>query len=70
MNEEEFLKKLGSNIKTIRKEKKLSLDQLAKHGFEKANLSRLEAGKSNPTILTLFRVSNALEAPIRLFFED
>lgn len=71
MDEQEFLKKLGLKIKTLRKERKLSLDALAKqHGFEKANLSRLESGRSNPTVITLFKISAALQVSVHKFFEE
>jgi len=69
-NEElEFLKKLGSRIKRLRNERNISLNELAgQHGFEKASLSRLESGKTNATIVTLLRLSVALNVPVEYFF--
>ncbi len=32
--------------------------------FEKANLSRIEAGRTNPTVSTLYKISQALETTI------
>ena len=32
--------------------------------FEKGNLSRIEAGRTNPTISTLYKISQALEISI------
>ncbi len=69
LSEEEFLKDLGLQIKAIRTAKSLSLDQLAAgYGFEKANLSRLEAGKANITLRTLFKLSVALNVTVDQFF--
>jgi transcriptional regulator with XRE-family HTH domain len=67
--EEEFLKKLGSRIKEIRKTQGLSFNKLsADHGYEKSSLSKLEAGKANATIKTLFRLSVALNVSVDQFF--
>jgi len=71
LSEEEFLKKLGLKIKAIRTAKGLSLDQLATgYRFDKASLSRLEAGKSNITLKTLFKLSLALNVAAGQFFTD
>ena len=68
-SEQDFLKKLGSKVRSIRNERKLSLNQMAElHGFEKAGLSRLEAGKTNITMLTLFKLSAALNVKVTDFF--
>lgn len=32
--------------------------------FEKGNMSRLEAGRTNPTITTLYKISQALNVKI------
>ena len=48
----------------------MSLNQLANQfGFEKASISRLEGGKTNATVLTLLRLSEALEVPLDTFFK-
>jgi transcriptional regulator with XRE-family HTH domain len=71
LSEEEFLKNLGLKIKAIRIEQGLSLNKLAKnYGFEKASLSRTEAGKSNITLKTLFKLSTALNVSVSRFFTD
>jgi transcriptional regulator with XRE-family HTH domain len=36
--------------------------------IEKANLSRIESGITNPTVLTLFKMSKAMEVGITDFF--
>jgi transcriptional regulator with XRE-family HTH domain len=62
---------LGARIKKIRTDKKLSQYELSLLcGFEKANMSRLESGQSNPTILTLFKISEALNIPMEELFKE
>lgn len=53
---------IGKRIKQIREEKGISQQDLAaKCDFEKSNMSRIEAGKTNLTIKTAYKISNALE---------
>ncbi len=69
MENEEFLVSLGSRIKQIRREKKISQVNLAaKCDFEKASMSRIESGKTNSTILTLRKISKALEVDVSELF--
>jgi len=57
-----FLKKLGEQIATIRKEKDIKQVELSSRlNIEKANLSRIEAGNTNPTILMLRKICKNLE---------
>lgn len=61
MTEQQLYKKLGMRIKELRTERNLSQVQLAVEcDFEKSNLSRIEAGRTNPTIGTLFKISKGL----------
>ena len=61
--------KVGKCIQEIRYKKKISQQDLAaKCNFEKSNMSRLEAGKVNPTLATLEKISNALEVNITELF--
>jgi transcriptional regulator with XRE-family HTH domain len=71
MSKEIFLTKLGANIRKVRKERNLSLDKLAALcDYEKANLSRIESGKTNTTIITLHKISQVMEVPLCEFFKD
>ena len=71
MSKEQFLAKLGTKIRKIRKEKNLSLDKLAALcDYEKANLSRIESGKTNTTIITLYTLSKVMEVPLCEFLKD
>jgi len=66
MDKDDFLKRLGHNIKTIRESKGISQQQLAAEcNFEKSNMSRIEAGNTNPTIYTLNKIANAMGIEIK-----
>ena len=70
MENRKFQEALGQRIKRIRLEKNMSQTLLASQcGIEKANLSRIESGQANPTVLTLLKISAALEVPVAEFFK-
>jgi transcriptional regulator with XRE-family HTH domain len=53
--------KIGQRIRELRESKGISQQNLAADcDFEKANMSRIEAGRTNPTISTLYKISQAL----------
>jgi putative transcriptional regulator len=61
MTEKELLKRLGLRIKQLRTEKGLSQADLGiEIDVEKSNVSRMESGKFNTKIITLFKVAKAL----------
>ncbi len=65
MNEQEYIQKLGECIKQLRKKRGISQTDLAYDcDFEKQNMRRIEAGKTNPTIKTLLKISKALKVSI------
>lgn len=69
-SETKLVEKIGANIRRIRKEKKMRQYTLAEISeMEKASLSRIETGQSNPTILTLNRLAEALSVDIAEFFK-
>ena len=62
MTEKEVLKRLGLRIKQLRTQKGLSQADLGVEiDVEKSNISRMESGKFNTKILTLFKVAKALD---------
>ncbi len=64
MKKEDLLKIIGNNIKIARQEKGVSQMDLAARmegKIDTTNISRIEAGRTNPTIYTLYRISEALE---------
>ena len=51
----------------IRLKKKISQNDLAdKTGIKQAHISRLESGRANPSLTTLFKIAKALDANLRL----
>ena len=57
--------KIGQRIRELRESKGISQQNLAAVcNFEKANLSRIEAGRTNTTVSTLYKISQALEVPL------
>ena len=54
MKQPDLLVKIGERIRNIRMKKKMTQNDLAiECEFEKASMSRLESGRSNPTVRTL-----------------
>lgn len=55
---------VARNIKQLREEKKLSMDELAKlSGVSKSMLAQVERGEGNPTLSTLWKLSNGMKVP-------
>ncbi len=53
---------VGENFARIRREKGLTQEQVAERsGFSQQYLSSLERGQRNPTIITIYELSLALE---------
>jgi transcriptional regulator with XRE-family HTH domain len=66
-----LLAQIGTRIRSIRMNKNISqLALSAQCDFEKASLSRIESGKTNATILTLHKISVALDVPMIEFFKQ
>jgi len=66
LTQDELQKLIGQNIRIVRESKKLSAQELASRcNMEKSNMSRLEAGKTNPTVGTLHKISQALGVPLQ-----
>ncbi len=60
---------VGKQIQKLRELKGISQQDLAaKCNFEKSNMSRLEAGRVNPTLSTLGKVANALDVTLAELF--
>jgi len=69
MTQTEFLTNLGARIKELRIKKNISQKDLAMEcNFEKASMSRIESGKTNITILTLYKIITALDADVKDLF--
>ena len=67
MEKSEILKIIGQNVKRIRHDKGLTQVDLVgkiKAQIDTTNISRIEKGRTNATIHTLFRISQALEVSL------
>lgn len=68
MLKEDLLKLIGQNIKNIRESKDLSqvdLVGLIDGKIDTTNISRIESGRTNPTIHTLYRIATALDVKLQ-----
>ena len=62
---------IGKNLKDIRKERQLSLDELSKLTDVSASmLGEVERGVTNPTITVLWKISNGLKVPLGSFMKE
>lgn len=64
MEKVELLKIVGNRIQEIRISKGYSQVDLAgkiKGTIDTTNISRIESGRTNPTLFTLYRIAEALE---------
>ena len=61
---------IGSNIMTERKKHGMSLEDLAeKSGVSKSMLSQIEQEKTNPTVITVWKISRALGVDVQQLME-
>lgn len=57
--------KFGQNMKRIREQKKMSQGDICRMlGFDRAQVSNIEAGKGNPTLATIEKIARALGVPV------
>ena len=64
MKKSEILKKIRKKIQEIRLNRGLTQVELVgkiEGEIDTTNISRIEAGRTNPTVYTLFRIAEALE---------
>lgn len=63
----DIFKQVGKKVQKIRTLRGLSqVDLVGKMegNIDTTNISRIESGRTNPTLLTLYRLAQALEVPI------
>jgi transcriptional regulator with XRE-family HTH domain len=62
---EHILYCIGSRIKQQRKMNNMTLDDLSKKSrVSKGNLSKIENTPANTSLITLYRIANALRVPV------
>ncbi|MCB6365350.1 XRE family transcriptional regulator [Intestinibacillus massiliensis] len=55
---------VAKNIRRLREKNRLSMDELSKlSGVSKSMLAQIERGEGNPTISTLWKISNGMKVP-------
>ncbi|WP_091309614.1 helix-turn-helix domain-containing protein [Flavobacterium terrigena] len=67
MDKQELLKSVGKKIQNLRVSKGLTqVDLVGKidGNIDTTNISRIESGRTNPTIYMLFRISKALDVTL------
>jgi transcriptional regulator with XRE-family HTH domain len=69
MTDKDFLVSIGEKIRQIREGKSISQIELASIiGMDNSNLNVIENGKSNPQILTYFKICNGLNIEFKDLF--
>lgn len=71
--EQEVTGQVGSNLRDIRKARKLSLEELATLcDVSKLTLGKIERGEANPTLQILWKIARGLQIPLSslLSFQD
>jgi transcriptional regulator with XRE-family HTH domain len=67
MEKSELLKKVGNKVQELRLSKDMKQVDLAakiQGDIDTTNISRIESGRTNPTIYTLYRIAEALEVSL------
>lgn len=61
--------KLGDSIRSIRKERGISQEELAaKADIERSYMGKIERGEANASVATLFRISRSLKTNLSTLF--
>ena len=69
--EEQLHRIIGETIRTLRKEKELTLKQMSRRtGLSISLLSQIERAESSPSISSLYKIAMALETKIQDLFGD
>ncbi|WP_034696447.1 helix-turn-helix domain-containing protein [Chryseobacterium jejuense] len=70
MDKESLQILISKRIKQIREEKNISQSDLgAMCNFEKSNMSRIESGRISPSLITLYKISKALNIEFHELFK-
>ena len=67
--DKDFLTKLGKNIKSKRKEKKLTQDDLGINGISRSMISLIEIAKTDVTVSKLKIIADNLELKVKDLFD-
>lgn len=62
----EYSRVLGDRIRTARRARRISQEQLyLRAGISRNVLQKIESGRQNPTLHTLLRIARVLDVPLR-----
>lgn len=68
---EVLIKNIGARIVEIRNEKNISQAELSKRSdIDDGSLRRIETGRTNPTVKTLYTIAEALEVKVSDLIDD
>lgn len=66
----DFIQQFGKNLRKIRRDKKMSQDDLAINAdTSRSQVARIERGIINPTITTVNKFAEALQVDIQILFQ-
>lgn len=66
----DFIQQFGKNLRKIRKDKKMSQEDLAMNAdTSRSQIARIERGEINPSITTVNRFAKALQIDIQSLFQ-
>lgn len=66
-----LLKQFGQRIRQIRQEKQMTMEDLAYHsGLDYSQISRIERGVTNPSLINIALVAKALTIDLRNLFDQ
>ena len=69
MTDGEILKKFGQRVAELRKERKLSQEELAAEaGLNRTHIGMIERAEKNVSILTIYKVAHGLNVDIKDLF--
>lgn len=70
MNTEKFLDKLSQRLAQLRREAKLTQEQLAERAdIDRVALANIETGRRRPTVITVYKIATALDMKVEDIFK-
>lgn len=70
IRDDHYLKSFGQHLRKVRKNKKISMEQLAlSAGIEYSQIFDIEHGRINTTISTVNAIAKALDIPTKELFD-
>lgn len=65
----EFLQKFAKNLKRLRKEKKLTQDDIAGENISRAMVSLVEIARTDITLTKIKAIADAMNIPVKDLFD-